>query len=143
MDYELLVFSDEKINNYAKLIKETLEKSLNISIIYKVYPDYIAICHNYMTISMDLDEIIGLDVIQEEYNFTANISIRIQVFCQTLDLGLKLLFQLFGYLTNRNENMLLLENGSEVIFTKKDGKLYIENIKHDGIEYPIIYLINR
>lgn len=136
MDYELLTFSSETLRSYAKLIKDIMENKLDVKIFYEVYSDYIAICHEYMTIFIDLDEIIGLDVIQEEYNFTANISIRIQMFHRTYDSGIKLLFELLRYLISRNENILLIENGDDLIFLKKDMKIYIEDKKNKIVNYP-------
>lgn len=142
MDYELLMDSKWTQKSLAMYIKEVIERKLTID--YIEDSDYIVISCEYFTMSFDLEEIIGLDVIYEEYQFEANASARIQVFKKKFDEGLNLLFFLMKDIMDYQDNdILFLENGSIIVLEKRDNKLITHIDKNWETEYPFNILNRR
>jgi len=137
MDCELLVFSKLSQESYSNFIMSIIEMDSTLIANYKSYADYISINCEYFTMIFDIDEIIGLDIVEEDFGFVANISIRIQLLRNTLDQGLNLLFKILNYIIKyADENLLLLENGSKVIIEKKNQHIYSNVNENDETKYP-------
>lgn len=142
MDYELLMDSKWTQKSLAMYVKEVIERKLTID--YIEDSDYIVISCEYFTMWFDLEEIIGLDVIYEEYQFEANASARIQVFKNKFDEGLNLLFFLMKDIMDYQDNdILFLENGSIIVLEKRSNKLFTHIDKNWETEYPFDILNKR
>lgn len=141
MDYELLMDSKWTQKSLAMCVKEVIERKTIID--YIEYSDYIGIVCEYFTMTFDLEEIIGLDVISEEYQFEANASARIQVYKNKFNEGLNLLFVLMKDIMNyQDSNILFLENGSIIVLEKRGNKLFTHVDKNWETEYPFD-ILNR
>ena len=142
MDYELLMDNKWTQKSLAMCVKEVIERKLTID--YIEDSDYIVISCECFTIRFDLEEIIGLDVIYEEYQFEANASARIQVFKNKFDEGLNLLFFLMKDIMDYQDNdILFLENGSIIVLEKRGNKLITNVDKNWETEYPFDILNRR
>ena len=142
MDYELLMDNKWTQKSLAMYVKEVIERKLMID--YIEDSDYIVISCEYFTMRFDLEEIIGLDVIYEEYQFEANASARIQVFKNKFDEGLNLLFFLMKNMMDYQDNdILFLENGSIIVLEKRGNKLITHVDKNWETEYPFDILNRR
>lgn len=138
MDFELLLFSINTQEEYGYFLKEILEKNLKVDFTFKHNEDYISLCFQCMTISLDLEEIFGLDVIEDDFNFKANLSARIQVFSNFYSDALDIIFRVIKEITIKSDcNLLLLGNGSNVIIKKDNGKFYTSELKdYYYFEFP-------
>jgi predicted DNA-binding protein len=125
MDFELLLFSEKSQKDYAYYLMEIFEKSLNIHFKFIEDQDFINLCLDCMTITIDLEEKVALEVIEEEFNFVADTSARIQVFSQFRDHALQILFKTINEIVkNIDYNLLLIGNGSNLILEKKNNNYY-------------------
>lgn len=141
MDYELVLFSEMSLVEWARYINDILDKRMNVEVDYKEHSDYISIDGKYLSFIIDTDELIGMDVIKEVFLFEANISIRIQIFGKTFDKGIEVLFGLLGLIMkDREEDFLLLENGSEVILKRKNDIIYTHIQKGYETDFPFSLL---
>jgi hypothetical protein len=125
MDFELLLFSKKSQKDYAYFLVKIIEKNLNIH--FKVIEDQdsINLCFDCMTISIDLEEVIGLEVIEEDFKFIADTSARIQVFSQFSDYAIAILLKTINEITkNTDYNLLLIGDGSNLILEKKNNNYY-------------------
>lgn len=124
MDYELVFLSEMSLIEWARYIYGVFKEKLDLKVQYKEHSDHISIVCEYMSFLIDTDEIIGMDVIKEVFSFEANVSIRLQIFGRTYDQGIKLFFMLLKYIMDdKAEDLLLLENGSEVILKRKGADI--------------------
>lgn len=136
MEYELFIKSNRSVVEYVETLRDILEEKLHIKIIQNKENDSIAICCNFFTIWVELEDDFGLITAKDIYDFDANIDARIQVFGRNYNEGLNLLFQLLKYLLTYNDNLLLEENGCYIIL-KKEGNKYVSDILCDHKpEYP-------
>lgn len=125
MDFELLLFSKKTQKDYAYYLMKILEKDLNIHFKSIEDQDSITLCFDCMTISIDLEDEIGLEVIEEDFNFVADTSARIQVFSQFRDHALVVLFKTINeIIKNTDYNLLLIGNGSNLILEKNNNNYY-------------------
>ena len=125
MEFELLLFSKKTQKDYAYYLMKILEKKLNIHFKSIEDQDSINLCLNCMTISVDLEEEVGLEVIEEDFNFVADTSARIQVFSQSRDQALVILFKTINeIIKNTDYNLLLIGDGSNLILEKKNNNYY-------------------
>lgn len=118
MEFELLLFSKKTQKDYAYYLRQILEKSY---IHFKSIEDQdsINLCLDCMTISVDLEEEVELEVIEDEFNFVADTSARIQVFSQYRDHNLEILFKIINeIIKNTDYNLLLIGNGSNLFNVK-------------------------
>jgi hypothetical protein len=113
MDYEILLNGFDEFDTYLKEIIKFMDCKIPTK--YEKWIDYVSLCNALLTIIIHTDEIIGIDVVKEDFEFDANFSIRIEVLRNSLKDGLKLLFELVSYLAEKNLNILLLEGGSEIL----------------------------
>ncbi len=125
MEFELLLFSKKTQKDYAYYLMQILEKNLNIHFKSIEDQDSINLCLDCMTISIDLEEEVGLEVIEEDFNFVADTSARIQVFSQFRDHAMVILFKTINeIIKNTDYNLLLIGNGSNLILEKKNKNYY-------------------
>jgi hypothetical protein len=129
MDFELLLFCKRTQKEYANYIKTIIEKNLNINFKYYEDLDSIDLCLDCMTISIDLDDEIGLEVIKEDFNFVADTSARIQVFSKFRDSAMAILFKIINeIIKNSNSNLLLIGDGSNLILEKNNNNFYTSSL---------------
>lgn len=125
MEFELLLFSKKTQKDYAYYLMQILEKKLHIHFKSVEDQDSINLCLDCMTISVDLEEEVGLDVIEDDFNFVADTSARIQVFSQFRDHALEILFKTINeIIKNTDHNLLLIGNGSNLILERKNNNYY-------------------
>lgn len=125
MEFELLLFSKKTQKDYAYYLMQILEKSLNIHFKSIEDQDSINLCLDCMTISIDLEEEVGLEVIEEDFNFVADTSARIQVFSQFRDHAMVILFKTINeIIKNTDYNLLLIGDGSNLILEKINKNHY-------------------
>ena len=135
MDYELLLSGEMSQKSFSIFVKKIIEK--RISVDYKQYSDNIGIACDYFSMFFDLDEIIGLDIIYDEYGFKATANTRVQLFGNTFKQGLELIFIIIKNLAAyTDDDILLLENGSIIVLEKKDGTLFTHINESWETEYP-------
>lgn len=125
MDFELLLSSNKTQKDYAYYLIQILKDNLNINFKFVEDHDSINLCLDCMTITIDLEEEVGLEVIEEDFNFVADTSARIQVFSKFRDLALGIIFEIINeIIKNTNYNLLLIGNGSNLILEKKNNNYY-------------------
>lgn len=125
MEFELLLFSKKTQKDYAYYLMQILEKNLNIHFKSVEDQDSINLCLDCMTISVNLEEEVGLEVIEDDFNFVADTSARIQVFSQFRDHALEILFKTINeIIKNTDHNLLLIGNGSNLILERKNNNYY-------------------
>lgn len=125
MDFELLLSSNKTQKDYAYYLIQILKNNLNINFKFVEDHDSINLCLDCMTITIDLEEEVGLEVIEEDFNFVADTSARIQVFSKFRDLALGIIFEIINeIIKNTNYNLLLIGNGSNLILEKKNNNYY-------------------
>lgn len=137
MDFELLLFSTKTQEEYGYYLKEIVEKNLKADFTFEHNKDNIILCFRCMTICLDLEEILGLDVVEEEFGFKANISADIQVFSNFHHDALDIIFRIIKEIIIKTDyNLLLLGNGSNVIIKKDSGKFYSSDLKDYYFDFP-------
>ena len=137
MDYELVFLSDMSMIEWARYICNVLKEEMSVNVEYKEHVDYVSIVCEYMSFIIDTDEILGMDVIKEVFSFEANVDIRVQKFGRVFKEGIELLFMLLKLIMeDRREDLLLLENGSEVILKRRGEELCTCLPKGYETDYP-------
>jgi len=127
ISHELLLNTQNSIEYYVQNIEAIFKNKLNIGINTNRQSDCISLFCEYLTIYIHLDEYIGLDIIEEDYNFKANMSIRFYLIVKTWPKGMDTLFSLIKHLMfNNNDNLLLIENGETRILSRVDGIFYAD-----------------
>ncbi|SHI88965.1 hypothetical protein SAMN02745163_00945 [Clostridium cavendishii DSM 21758] len=125
MELNLFLFSiyDEEvtINILLELLKQvTQDIKTDLSESGEVY-----IYCNYFLICIEKDEIDNINDIKEEHDMDVNLSISIQVFNKTFDVGITSLLKFIGLIINKLQgDVLLLENFSPEILKRKDDVLF-------------------
>ncbi len=141
MEFELLLFSKKTQKDYAYYLMQILEK-LNIHFKSIEDQDSINLCLDCMTISVDLEEEVGLEVIEDDFNFVADTSARIQVFSQFRDHALEILFKTINeIIKNTDYNLLLIGDGSNLILERKNNNYYtsyLDNYYYFKIPFDIL-----
>ncbi|GAB6991791.1 hypothetical protein JCM16418A_38410 [Paenibacillus pini] len=139
MDCELFLVSN--------LDNETLKNTI-YNILCEVVKDKVTIYESfsrlscrYFTIDIETEDITGIDFIREEYKLEINAEIRIQLFGQTFNEGLEVLFYMIGdILSISNPDMVFVENGTDQLF-RKENDIVIVNTNLD--QYQKKYLSKK
>jgi len=125
MDFELLLSSNQTQKDYAYYLIQILKDNLNTNFKFVEDHDSINLCLDCMTISIDLEEEVGLEVIEEDFNFVADTSARIQVFNMSRDLALAIILGIINeIIKNTDYNLLLIGNASNLILERKNNNYY-------------------
>ncbi|GGI95935.1 hypothetical protein [Paenibacillus hunanensis] len=105
------------------------------------YEEFSRISCKYFVLDIETEDIISLDFIRAEYNMHINAEIGIQLFGQSFEKGLDILFHVFGNMIKVfNPDLVLVENGTDQLF-RKENDTVIVNTKLD--QYQIKYLSNE
>lgn len=138
MEFELLLFSGKTQKEYAYYLIDIISKVLKYNFKSVENHNSVDLCFECMTISIELDDELGLDVIAEDFNFIADTSARIQVFSGFKEPALMLLFKTINEIIKNTEyNLLLIGNGSNLIFKKIDNKYYTSSLSDEYyFEFP-------
>lgn len=95
----------------------------------------------YFTLDIETEDIISLDFLREEYGMEINAEMGIQLFGNSFEKGIEILFNIFGnILMAFNPDMVFVENGTDQIF-RKENETIIINTKLD--QYQEKYLSNK
>jgi len=80
----------------------------------------------YFVIDIETEDITSIDFLREEYKLNINTELRIQLFRQSFEEGLSVLFRIFGALLNAfNPDMVFLENGTDLLFKKEHDQVLV------------------
>lgn len=144
MEYELLFCSELSIREWAIYVYDIFKKVMNVEVTYYEKEDYISICCECFTFWTHTDELIGMDVIEEDFAFEANVSMRIQILgsiYQRGQRGLELLFTMLNHIIeSRTEDFLLIENGTQIVLKKQGEVIYTHIPKGYETDFPFALL---
>ncbi len=131
----------------TNLDTETLKKNIYNIVCQAIkdevtaYEEFSRISCKYFVLDIETEDIISLDFIREEYNMHINVEIGIQLFGQSFDKGLDVLFHVFGNMIKVfNPDLVFVENGTDQLF-RKENDTVIVNTKLD--QYQTKYLSNE
>lgn len=138
MEHELLLYNNMTQKSCAGYVYMILKNKIRIDTVYREYDDYINMYCKYLSLNFDINEIIGLDVVEKVFDFNANISADVHILNQTFYEGLEILFRLVkAIIDDLDCNLLLLEEGSKVVLERKNNVLYTGiNKESNKVDYP-------
>lgn len=88
--------------------------------------DFSRLSCKYFTLDIETEDIISIDFLREEYGMNINAEIGIQLFGNSFEEGLQVLFKIFGkILMNFNPDMVFVENGTDQLFRKENATVII------------------
>ncbi|PZD92887.1 hypothetical protein DNH61_02465 [Paenibacillus sambharensis] len=138
MDFELFLESNVSCRSLADLIKITIVNLLNEKVSIQNDEEEIVIGTEYFSLALELEDISDINFVRTHYDLDVNVCIRVQLFGNTFEQGIKYLFKVIEQLLKQcGGNLLFLDNGSDQLLRKKDGQLIVNS---DLNQYQIKYL---
>ncbi len=137
MDNSLWFYISMDIKLWAQQIFSMLERCSNVEMSYLDKNEYVVIVCESFSIIIDVDDVSGVEMIENIFGFVGNVCMRIQLFNRYYYEGVEILIKLLRLIINeRDEDFLLLENGELVVLCRQKGFLYTELPKEHSTEYP-------
>lgn len=148
MDNDLWFNTEMNISMWTRYIYQLLKSNTDVEVTYKEYSNYISIWCKYFTFSVDKEELIGADMVEEVFGFSGNVQMSVQMFNNCYEEGMRQLINLLRLvLEERKEDFLLLENGDVVVLKRKENHLYTEISREYSRQYflevlgrPVVYI---
>lgn len=138
MDFELFLESNFSCKPLAEIIEKTIVNLLNEKVSIQNDEEEIVIGTDYFSLALELEDISDINFVRTHYDLDINICIRVQLFGNTFDQGIKSLFKVIGSLLKQcGGNLLFLENGSDQLLRRENGQLIVNS---DLDQYQIKYL---
>lgn len=139
MDFELFLENDSSIKELVGVIEKYIINLLNEKVSVQNDEEEIVIGTEYLSLAIELEDISDINFVRNHYDLDVNTCIRIQLFGNTFDRGIILLFKIIGKLLKEcSGNLLFLENGSDQLLRKEHGQLIVNS---DLDQYQMKYLI--
>lgn len=138
MDNDLWFNTQMNISMWTRYIYQLLKNNIDVKVTYKEYSNYISICCKYFTFSVDKEELIGVDMVEEVFGFSGNIQMSVQMFNNCYEEGMKQLINLLRLvLEEKEEDFLLLENGDVVVLKRMGNHLYTDISREYSKQYSL------
>ncbi|PAD73229.1 hypothetical protein [Paenibacillus campinasensis] len=138
MDFELFLESNFSCKPLAEIIEKTIVNLLNEKVSIQNDEEEIVIGTDYFSLALELEDISDINFVRTHYDIDIDICIRVQLFGNTFDQGIKSLFKVIGSLLKQcGGNLLFLENGSDQLLRRENGQLIVNS---DLDQYQIKYL---
>jgi len=138
MDFELFLESNLPSKSLAEVIESIIVNLLNEKVSAQNDEEEIVIGTGYFSLALELEDISDINFVRTHYDLDVNTCIRVQLFGNTFDHGIKSLFKVIGKLIEQSSgNLLFLENGSDQLLRKENGQLIVNS---DLDQYQIKYL---
>ncbi|MFD1905331.1 hypothetical protein ACFSQ7_16620 [Paenibacillus rhizoplanae] len=123
----------------AEIIREIICTELNEEVSVHNDEEEIVIGTEYFALALELVDISDIKFVRNHYQIDVSICIRVQLFGNTLDQGLEIMFKVIGKILKTVcwEPLVFLEDGSDQLIRKENGQLIINS---DLNQYQIKYL---
>jgi hypothetical protein len=144
MDGHLYLDANISQEEYAEYLYNIYKKTLNEDVKINKREPYISLCFQYQTIFIDIEEIIGLDVVDEELGCkvtnVADYQIASKYFLNAIEVNFKLIKEI---LNSKKYNVLFTDDSLIVFLMRLNGKYsaQFERIKRSNylnIPYEIL-----
>jgi hypothetical protein len=136
MQLSFYISYTKNIEELAKLVNDTF-MNFSDNVTLKKNNSIYYLNNEYLSFRLDYDDIIGIDHTREESNVNVNHCIDITVFSKTVDIGLKLVFQVINNLISIVEGDVAFVDGeSGTILLRSGGNLIVNS---SWKENPDIY----
>ena len=138
MDCELFLHSNISYKSLGEMLERITNEFVNQKVSVNLNEEEIYIGSEYFSLALEIEDISDIAFVRNHYNLDVNVCIRVQLFGKTFYAGLELLFKIIGKLMKQIDgNLLFLEDGSDQLLRKENGKLIINN---DLNQYQAKYL---
>lgn len=141
MDCALYLISNLDHTILKKILSRIVSDILGDQVTEYDYNEYSGISCKFLSISIETNDISGIDFLREDYGIDIDSELRIQLYGKTFYEGLEVLFKTIGILMKEiKEDMFFLENGTDQLF-RKDGDIL--TINNDLDQYQKKYLTEK
>lgn len=138
MDFELFLESKLPSKSLAEVIESSIINLLNEKVSVQNDEEEIVIGTDFFSLALELEDISDINFVRTHYDLDVDTCIRVQLFGNTFDHGIKSLFKVIGKLIEQSDgNLLFLENGSDQLLRKENGQLIVNS---DLDQYQVKYL---
>ncbi|MFD0588491.1 hypothetical protein ACFQZE_10795 [Paenibacillus sp. GCM10027627] len=128
MNYELFLQTNVGNHSLAELIERFTTEFANKKASFNCNDEEIVIGTELFSLALEIEDISDIAFVNNHYNLDINVCIRIQLFGNTLNQGLELLFKVMGKLIKHIDgNLLFLEDGSAQLLRIENGQLIVNN----------------
>ncbi|WP_055107055.1 hypothetical protein [Paenibacillus ihumii] len=141
MDCALYLISNLDHIEMKKILSRIVSDILGDQVTEYKYNGYSGISCIFFSISIETNDISGIDFLREDYGMDIDTELRIQLYGKTFYEGLEVLFKAIGILMREIKgDMFFLENGTDQLFRKSGDILIINN---DLDQYQKKYLTKK
>lgn len=129
MEYEIFIFTNIKKKDFANVLYDIIRKIVKGKVELREYECYtIDIgCENF-TLSVEIEDISNISLVNKEYNIKTNICVSLQVHYDDKVKSISPLLEILAKsMTIFKEEMLVLKNGAIVLLVRKNNKVIVNS----------------